>query len=409
MTFRPKITVIIPTRERGDVLGSALSSVTSQDYPNLTILVSDNFSSDHTCAVVEANGDPRIRYVNTGRRVSMSHNWEFALNQIADGWVMVLGDDDAYLPGAISRVAGLIADYPGIRAINGSYATYIWPNDLNNQQGRLLVPMRQGIEIRNCRKMASKVLRGEGWYSELPMLYTSGAIEMSLINEIREKTGQFFHSCQPDIYSTIAFSAMTERYVWSHEPIGIAGHSRHSNGASWNATTGKKDSHGTANPNKMFMAEGVIPFHQDITPLDDGNVPLNMDLLVYESYLQAQHLTDNWLALTPLEILVQATARGYPDKELFDQWRHRFAAHHGIDDAAVKLRLASARRRIKRADILYHLRALTQTFRLEPSFGMKIRNSYDASIVADCILKTRPSMHKSFMATLKKRLYSQGS
>ena len=63
MTLSPKITVIIPTRERGDVLGSALASVTAQDYANLTILVSNNFSSDHTRAVVEENPDPRIRKI----------------------------------------------------------------------------------------------------------------------------------------------------------------------------------------------------------------------------------------------------------------------------------------------------------------------------------------------------------
>ncbi len=404
MTTPPKITVVIPTRERGDVLGPALASVTAQDYANLTILVSDNNSTDHTRAVVEANRDPRIRYINTGKRMSMSHNWEFALGHIADGWVMVLGDDDAYLPGAISRVAALITAHPGIRAINGSYATYIWPNDLNNQQGRLLVPMKRGVEVRETKPWASKVLRGEGWYTQLPMLYCSGAMEMSLISEIRAKTGTFFHSCQPDIYSTVAFSAIEDRYLWSHEPIGIAGHSRHSNGASWTATTGKKDAHGTADPNKIFMSEGIIPFHADIVPLDDGNVPLNMDLLVYESYLQAQHLKGDWLQLTPLEILTQATARGYGDVERFEQWRQRFAAHHGIADVDVQKKLGSTSRRIKRAQYAYQLRTLASTFRLEPSFGMTIRNAYDASIVADAILKIRPPMRRSFMATLKKRL-----
>lgn len=403
----PKITVIIPTRERCDVLRHALASVTSQNYSNLTILVSDNFSQDHTRAVVESTNDPRIRYINTGKRVSMSHNWEFALSHISDGWVMVLGDDDAYLPNAIARIARLITDHPGLYAINGSYATYIWPNAINNYQGRLLVPMKRGVEIRDSKEQARKVLRGESWYSELPMLYCSGAVHMSVITEIREKTGRFFHSCQPDIYSSIAISSMTDRFLWSHEPIGIAGHSRHSNGASWTASTGKKDAYGTADPNKIFMSEGIIPFHRDIVPQDDGNVPLNMDLLVYESYLQAEHLRGNWLDLVPLDILLQALARGYPNQDQFDRWVQRFADHHSIDYATVEPKIGCTRRRIMRAQLGYNFRAMAQTFRLEPSFGITISNCYDASIIADCILKTRPRMIKSFLATLRRKLGSR--
>jgi len=75
----PRFTVIIPTRERAATLRHCLATVTAQDFASLEILVSDNCSSDETAAVVAANGDPRIRYLNTGRRLSMSHNWEFAL------------------------------------------------------------------------------------------------------------------------------------------------------------------------------------------------------------------------------------------------------------------------------------------------------------------------------------------
>ena len=61
----PKITVIIPTRERCDVLESSLRTVTSQDYDNLEIIVSDNCSTDDTEGVVRRANDQRIRYVRT--------------------------------------------------------------------------------------------------------------------------------------------------------------------------------------------------------------------------------------------------------------------------------------------------------------------------------------------------------
>lgn len=54
----PRITVVIPTRERADVFASALKTVTIQDYGNLDILVSDNFSGDTTEEIARGTGTP---------------------------------------------------------------------------------------------------------------------------------------------------------------------------------------------------------------------------------------------------------------------------------------------------------------------------------------------------------------
>ncbi|WP_348246142.1 glycosyltransferase family 2 protein, partial [Salmonella enterica] len=84
----------------------ALKTVTSQGYENLEILVSDNFSDDATEEITRQSNDPRIRYLNTGSRLSMTHNWEFALGHVTGDWVTIVGDDDGLLPGAIDRAAG---------------------------------------------------------------------------------------------------------------------------------------------------------------------------------------------------------------------------------------------------------------------------------------------------------------
>lgn len=46
-------TVVIPTRERCDKLEHALRSCVMHDYDNLEIIVSDNFSQDRICDVVQ--------------------------------------------------------------------------------------------------------------------------------------------------------------------------------------------------------------------------------------------------------------------------------------------------------------------------------------------------------------------
>ena len=100
MSENIKFNVIIPTRERADTLLHCLRTIVSQNYENLDIIVSDNFSQDNTREVVESFSDPRIKYINTGKRVSMSHNWEFALHHVQGDYVTFVGDDDGFLDGS---------------------------------------------------------------------------------------------------------------------------------------------------------------------------------------------------------------------------------------------------------------------------------------------------------------------
>lgn len=125
---QPRITVIIPTRERCDVLEKTLRTVTAQNYDDLDIIVSDNFSADDTERVVRSTNDARVKYVNTGKRLSMSHNWEFALSKVGDvGWVTIIGDDDGLLPGSLDKISEIIQS-TDVLAVRTSVCSYRWPS-----------------------------------------------------------------------------------------------------------------------------------------------------------------------------------------------------------------------------------------------------------------------------------------
>ena len=187
----PKITVIIPTRERASVLDAALRTVTAQDYENLEIIVSDNYSGDDTDAVVQRANDSRICYLNTGKRLSMSHNWEFALAHVKEGWVTFLGDDDGLLPGAIRRMAEII-EQTQAQIIRTEYCTYDWPGMPEHPHGQLIVPLSRGIENRNSRQWLGRVLKGQARYSQLPMIYNGGFIHISVLQRIKGKKVSLF-------------------------------------------------------------------------------------------------------------------------------------------------------------------------------------------------------------------------
>ncbi|MDX5366004.1 MAG: glycosyltransferase [Alphaproteobacteria bacterium] len=337
-----KFSVIIPTRERAEVLKSALRTVCEQDYDGLSIIVSDNFSQDDTAEVVHSFDDPRIRHVNTGRRLSMSHNYAFALSHVEDGWVTILGDDDALMPGAIARVAELAAE-TGVEAVRSSFCKYRWP--MGGSGGRLNVPLSKGTEMRDSAQWLQKVIDGKAGYTDLPMLYTGGFADKKLMDIIRDRMGGYYSSCVPDVFSGVAIASITQRYLFSNEPLAIAGVSRHSTGTHHFSRMQTADE---VTPIQKFLSEENIPFHPDIPVCSDGITPRSPQVIFLESYLQSAPLRD---ALPPnfhahqLEVI--AAESDGTDADL-TQWMKDFAALHGLDyGAAFKAsRLPRLRERI---------------------------------------------------------------
>jgi len=338
MTTAPKINVIIPTRERCDVLEKSLRTVTAQNYDNLEIIVSDNFSSDDTADVVRRANDRRIRYINTGKRLSMSHNWEFALSHVEDGWVTFIGDDDGLLPSSLSGLADIISG-TDVDAVRSSCCTYVWPHVSGHENGELIVPMESGIEMRDSSRWQRKVLRGVEKYTQLPMIYNGGFIRLSVLNQIREKTGTYFGSCIPDVYSAMAISSVIDRYVYSHAPLAISGTSKHSTGHSvYSVSSGRNPS-----PGLKFYSEGNIAFHADLPLYSDGSQPVSLQALVYESYLQSSILRPMASNTDHAQQLAIILAMSGAHRESIEEWGGMFAQMHGLDFDAVK-RSASLKR-----------------------------------------------------------------
>lgn len=268
-----KFTVLIPTRERCETLVHTLASVTAQDYDNLDIVVSDNMSADATRDVVEATRDPRVRYVNTGRRLSMTGNFEFSLGLVGEGFVMHLGDDDALVPGAVSTVARIAAE-TGLEAIASSEAMYHWPSALDvARRGRLVFSTRPEWRIRRSSEVIQRVIAFEWPYVQLPSTYNS-FIHRRVIDRA-SRDGRYYHSRTPDSYSGLVNAAVTERFVTSGPPFAIAGVSGRSNGGAQWAPANRAEA-------DLYEAESDLPFHPEIV------FAPSLELIVAEVFLQAR-------------------------------------------------------------------------------------------------------------------------
>jgi glycosyltransferase involved in cell wall biosynthesis len=386
-----KFTVVIPTRDRADTLLYAIKSALSQDYEDFTVLVSDNASEDNTPDVVASIKDDRLRYVHTGRRLSMSHNWEFALGLVPDGWVTIIGDDDAILPGALKRVSG-IADETGTKAIRANGCRYQWPTLRGGKYGALAVDLGRGYRRVDSGRALQAVLDGRMDYMKLPVLYNGGFISMELIKEAKNsrEDGLFFRSLTPDVYSAMVFSLLTDEYVYSEEPLAVNGASIHSGGT---ASFGIRVAHRKYDPAEKFWSEPNIPFHKSLPPASNGRPVLSLHAMVYEAYLQAEDFHDckkiSVNVAQQLQIIMKEPRIRALD---LTEWAKSFAELHGIKRSAAAGPLATALARAQSSVALIRTVALMwiRGIRILGTERQPLLNVHEASLVTSRILMSRP-------------------
>jgi glycosyltransferase involved in cell wall biosynthesis len=233
---KPLLSVIIPTRERAETLYFAIQTALDQTSNNYEVIVSDNFSQDNTKEVVRDFIDPRLVYFNTGQRLSMSDNWEFALKKAKGEYIIFIGDDDAIMPGGIDRLETLIRERKS-DIYTWEASVYMWPIDDRKATIEYLSPV-QPIHEMNLQRMASFVIAHGGWqYYRIPGTYHA-AVSIKTLDMIRKKTGRVFHTTQPDVFTSMAIPVFAKTCINTGHAITVYGCSAKSNGAAFIAKDG---------------------------------------------------------------------------------------------------------------------------------------------------------------------------
>ena len=117
-----KISVVVPTYNRRDLLQRALESAQKQTYADIEIIVVSDGSTDGTKETVEgaAADDARIRFIE----LSPSRGGNAARNagiEAATGdYVAFLDDDDKWLPEKLEKQMNYCAQLRKITSIEGS-------------------------------------------------------------------------------------------------------------------------------------------------------------------------------------------------------------------------------------------------------------------------------------------------
>jgi len=376
----PKFTVIIPTRERCDTLGPALRTCVQQRYDNLEIIVSDNASADRTEEIVRSFADPRIRYLNTGRRLAMTANWEFALSHVESGYVTIIGDDDGLMPDAINDLAALTSDLGRPALLGWRKAVYYWPSFFDEPvRNTLSVPLGTNLVRHDARTALRELMRFQRAYGELPGLYNAIA-DVELIRAVRDRSKRFFQSSSPDVYSAIVLTAAVDSFHFSSRPYGIGGQSAHSVGSSnFDADQNRKAF-------DRYMSEGNIPFHEQLL------MAPSLPILVAESYLQARDhfspaLSEYDLERTLESALAEASVGSLARYQQTREAIRQIATRHGREPFAAEIERRHPHRIVDyRTEPGVNLARQSITVRADDFAAYDV---YAASLLARHLLTTR--------------------
>jgi hypothetical protein len=364
------ISLIIPTRERASYLRESIQTAIQIPDREIEIVISDNASTDGTSDVVGAIADPRIRYLNTGRRISMRQNFEFALENSRGDYVIFIGDDDAFVPRQFPFLRTILEQHkPDV--LTWSVFTYGWPIEgFGRRPGRvrflrnMLFGAAQPIDTRGhvAHLLACELDRLE----VKPAVY-HGCSSRAYLERIRGDNGVIFNSSSADIYFTYRAILGGCRALHVPHPFTLNGYSPVSTG---NAHQPFAEADTRAEPARRFAAENEQDPVQDV--LRHG---LSVPLALFSTLERARALAGGAPApdyVAWYGYVLRATASGDPTAHrTIRQILEDYAARSGTTEELQAALSPAAMPRLLRRKLASRLRRLPRliSFKLSAETG----------------------------------------
>jgi len=108
---KPKISVIMPVLNRGDMIEKAIFSVLNQDYADFELIILDGGSTDNTLAVIKRY-EQHITYWHSQYDGSASAATNIGIEKASGDLIALLMSDDYYEPGLFHRIADHYLAHP---------------------------------------------------------------------------------------------------------------------------------------------------------------------------------------------------------------------------------------------------------------------------------------------------------
>lgn len=123
-----KISVVIPTYNRANLLRDAILSVLNQSYPNFELIIVNDYSSDNTKKIIKEFKDQRIVYLKHNKNRGVAAACNTGIKNAKGEYILILNDDDLMVSCALEKFFEKFKQN-NFKNLGGIYGWSWWIND----------------------------------------------------------------------------------------------------------------------------------------------------------------------------------------------------------------------------------------------------------------------------------------
>lgn len=291
-----KFSVLLPTRNRLELLRLAVETVRRQDYDNWEIVVSDNASNEDIRGFIDTLADDRISYIRSESLIPVTDNWNLALSHCTGDYIIMLGDDDGLLPGYFSYALKLIETYEHPEVLYTGALLYAYPGVLPDAPDGFVRSYEERSIFKGSKAAFMLAKEEAREYVDASLDFRVKfdynmqffLVSRAAVNSL-QAYGSFYQSPYPDYYAANALLYLAQSVLVVPRPMVAIGISPKSFGYYY---FNNQESTGTAFLNNMRADPLLVHLDRVVLPGTDMNTCwlMAMETLAIRFGFKANHL-----------------------------------------------------------------------------------------------------------------------
>ena len=223
-----KFSVLLPTRNGAKYLKTCIQSILNQSYDDMELIVFDNANTDGSGLIIESfSNDNRMKHYKSQTVVSVTENWNNALNKSSGDYVLMIGDDDYLLPGFFKKLELIIERNNEPDGITFNGYSFVYPGVIKDSKTSFYSDPHFQYEeyLDRERLLPNYFLKSivESMFSFRPRVPLNALPHLWSRKVINRLEGDLFRAPYPDHFALNSLLLKAKSWVFSPEKLYIVG------------------------------------------------------------------------------------------------------------------------------------------------------------------------------------------
>lgn len=194
----------------------------------MELVISDNANTDNTPQIIrQFVGDSRVKILRLETPVSVTDNWNNALNASSGDYILMMGDDDYLLPGYFQRMEQILAKYKQPDCVVHNAYSYVAPGSIDNNPHSFYSESHFNFGDDLTKECLLTAEQRRGIVRDMFRFKAGIPLNMQTTLVARKATGKvsggLFQKPFPDHYALNALLLTASNWVFSPEKLLVVG------------------------------------------------------------------------------------------------------------------------------------------------------------------------------------------